>query len=311
MVGTKEEGAGLLQSHRCCCSGRMCSGSSGCRAFLASDISVRASSWSLHNHGFGSHPFPARGSRRNIPQRAQAACRRHHPPAELYQTLRNSISRLLLLPAPSCAWQGLRQLLALRGERARRGGHGEEVRSWQSWPRGVVHGGNPGFHLAKAPSGLWCIGSMAWPLWREPKARRAWSLVCPLAHPSFDLPGDTALSLWLVMSPDVPLACSAWPRHGGGSGRGGRGPCPWSLGSFLTPRAEVPRLGGSGGGAGLGDVQLWGSPRVDGVVGLVPLRSCHGRFSKQESSQGSFFFPRQGLQPQPGCCRNRWRWFRP
>lgn len=85
---------------------------------------------------------------------------------------------------------------------------------------------------------------------------------------------------------------------------------PWARSS--PPELRVPRLGGSGAGAGLGGVQLWVSPCEDGVVGLVPLRSCHGRFSKQESSQGSFFFfPRQGLQPQPGCCRNRWRWFRP
>lgn len=116
MVGTKEEGARSLQSLRCCCSGRMCSGSSGCRAFLAFEISVIASSPSLHNHGVGSYPFPARGSRRNIPHHARAACCRHHPPAELYQTFRNSISRLVFLPAPSCAWEGLRQLLALREE---------------------------------------------------------------------------------------------------------------------------------------------------------------------------------------------------
>lgn len=32
MVGTKEEGARSLQSLPCCCSGRTCSGSSGCRA---------------------------------------------------------------------------------------------------------------------------------------------------------------------------------------------------------------------------------------------------------------------------------------
>lgn len=134
MVGTKEEGARLLQSLRCCCSGRMCSGSSGCRAFLAFEISVIASSPSLHNHGVGSYPFPARGSRRNIPCHMQAVCCRHHPPAELYQTFRNSISRLVFLPAPSCAREGLQRLLALRGERARLGGDREEVRSWQSSP---------------------------------------------------------------------------------------------------------------------------------------------------------------------------------
>lgn len=53
---------------------------------------------------------------------------------------------------------------------------------------------------------------------------------------------------------------------------------------------RVPRLGGSGDGAGLGDIQLWVNPCVDNVVGLVPLRSCHGRFRKEESSLENGFF---------------------
>lgn len=89
------------------------------------------------------------------------------------------------------------------------------------------------------------------------------------------------------------------------TGRGERGPHLWFQG-------EGPQAGGLRRWGRAGGCPALAQTRVDGVVGLVPLRSCHGMFRKEESGlENVFFFPRQGLQPQPGCCRNHWRWFRP
>lgn len=147
MVGTKEEGTGSSRPSRCCCSGRMCRGSSGCRGFLASGISVLASSWSLHNRGLGVVlPLPMEPA-----EISPSTCRL--PPSPASRAVPNIQEFHFQAPAcSSCAWEGLRQLLALRGERARLGGDGEEERERMRWGGGEELAG-----LAQMCSPVGCV----------------------------------------------------------------------------------------------------------------------------------------------------------
>ena len=86
----------------------------------------------------------------------------------------------------------------------------------------------------------------------------------------------------------------------------------WSPGSFLCAQEELGQVGGLGRWCRAGGCPALGQPPVWIWWGDWYLQQADGGGSGARQVGGeSFFFSRQGLQPQPGCCRNSWRWFRP